>query len=99
MSKTKVSIQDESFLINGQLTYSEIANSKPGAHGLLMNARFIQGIFDDKAQPGRYARFGYDQFDPADHTARLVEALPQWYDYGLRAFTVGLQGGGPCFNR
>jgi hypothetical protein len=25
-----------------------------------MNARFIQGIFDDKADPGRFSRFGYD---------------------------------------
>ena len=62
-----------------------------------MNARFIQGIFDDKADPARFARFGHDVYDPAANTARLVAALPQWYDHGLRAFTVGLQGGGPCF--
>ena len=97
MPKTSVSIQDESFLINGKLTYAEIENSKPKAHGLLMNARFIQGIFDDKADPGRYARWGHDTWDPAQHTADLVAALPEWYGYGLRAFTVGLQGGGPCF--
>ena len=58
MSNTSLSIQGESFLINGQLTYAEIAGSNPGAHGLLMNARFIQGIFDDKADPGRFNRFG-----------------------------------------
>ena len=45
MGQTNISIENESFLINGKLTYSEINTSKPQAHGLLMNARFIQGIF------------------------------------------------------
>ena len=96
MSKTALSIQDESFLINGQLTYAEIAGSNPNAHGLLMNARFIQGIFDDRADPARFNRFGRE-FDPEQHTDNLIAALPEWYDVGLRAFTVGIQGGGPCF--
>ncbi len=64
MSNTSLSIQDESFLINGQLTYAEIAGSNPNAHGLLMNARFIQGIFDDKADPGRFDRFGRATLTP-----------------------------------
>ncbi|HRW05759.1 MAG TPA: hypothetical protein P5121_11720 [Caldilineaceae bacterium] len=97
MGKTTLSIQDESFLINGQLTYQEIAGSNPSAHGLLMNARFIQGIFDDKADPQRFARWGHDRWDPEAHTDALIAALPAWYRYGLRAFTVGFQGGGPCF--
>ena len=96
MSKTALSIQGESFLINGQLTYAEIAGSNPSAHGLLMNARFIQGIFDDKADPGRFNRFGRE-FDADQHTDDLIAALPEWYEVGLRAFTVGIQGGGPCF--
>jgi hypothetical protein len=97
MPTTALSIHQESFLLNNQLTYSELPNSNPNAHGLLMNARFIQGIFDDKADPGRFARWGHAQWDPAQHTADLIAALPEWYSYGLRAFTVGLQGGGPCF--
>ena len=43
------------------------------------------------------ARFGFERWDPEDHTDRLIAALPEWYGYGLRAFTVGFQGGGPCF--
>lgn len=97
MPKTSVTIQGESFLINDKFTYSEIENSNPNAHGLLMNARFIQGVFDDKADPARFARFGYDTFDPSAHTDGLIAALPEWYSYGLRAFTVGFQGGGPFF--
>lgn len=95
MTQTSLDIQSEKFLLNGKLVYSEIENSRPEAHGLLMNARFIQGIFDDKATPERFAIFGHDQWEPEANTDRLIAALPQWYAHGLRAFTVGLQGGGP----
>jgi hypothetical protein len=97
MSNTSLSIQGEAFLINGQLTYSEISGSNPAAHGLLMNARFIQGIFDDKADVSRYNRFGRGEFNPGRHTDDLLSALPEWYAVGLRAFTVGFQGGGPFY--
>jgi hypothetical protein len=96
MGKTRLAIEGERFVINGRMVYSEIPGSRPEAHGLLMNARFIQGIFDDKADRQRYNRFGR-QFDPERNTDALITALPQWYAYGLRAFTVGFQGGGPCF--
>lgn len=97
MAQTHLSISGESFLINDQLTYAELPNSRAAVHGLLMNARFIQGIFDDRAEPERFARWGQTQWDPEKHTDDLVAALPEWYRYGLRAFTIGLQGGGPCF--
>ena len=97
MPQTHLSIAGEKFAINGKLVYSEIPGSKPTAHGLLMNARFIQGIFDDKADPTRFARFGRAAWDAERNTDDLIAALPEWYGYGLRAFTVGLQGGGPCF--
>lgn len=96
MTKTKLTIKGTKFYINGKLTYSSIENSNPETQGLLMNARFIQGIFDDKADRGRFNRFGRD-FDPDRNTDDLIKALPEWYSYGLRAFTVGFQGGGPCF--
>jgi hypothetical protein len=96
MTKTRIEVSGEKFLINGRLIYSEVEGSKPEAHGLLMNARFIQGIFDDKADRERYNRFGRT-FCPEKNTEDLIAALPQWYAYGLRAFTVGFQGGGPCF--
>ncbi|MEM6430473.1 MAG: hypothetical protein AAF708_14625, partial [Deinococcota bacterium] len=95
MSTTSISCQGDKFLLNGKLTYSDIEGSKPDVHGLLMNARFIQGVFDDKAQPERFAIFGHDHWDPEANTSGLIAALPEWYKHGLRAFTVGLQGGGP----
>lgn len=97
MARTHVSISGESFLIGGKPVYSEIAGSRSEAHGLLMNSRLIQGIFDDAADPGRFARFGRETWNPEKNTDDLIAALPEWYRYGLRAFTVGFQGGGPCF--
>ena len=96
MGKTKLQICNTKFLINGELTYSEYPDCPEENRGLLMNARFIQGIFDDKADASRFERFGR-HFDPEENTASLIAALPEWYAHGLRAFTVGFQGGGPCF--
>ena len=95
MSNTILGIQGTRFTINGDLVYREIPNSNPMAHGLLMNARFIQGVFDDARDPSRFARFGRDQWDPDANTDALIAALPEWHRYGLRAFTVGFQGGAP----
>lgn len=94
VKKTIMSIQGDQFYINGQPTYSEIAGCR--YKGLLMNARFIQGIYDDKAGLERYSRFGRT-FDPDQNTEELILNLPKWYEAGIRAFTVGIQGGGPCF--
>ena len=94
--KTVLTIENEKFLINGKLTYSEIENCNKKYQGLLMNCRFIQGIFDDKENVSRFNRFGIN-FDPEKNTMDLIDSLKEWYSYGLRAFTVGLQGGGPCF--
>ncbi|MCL2487702.1 MAG: hypothetical protein FWE80_03360 [Oscillospiraceae bacterium] len=95
MSKTRISIIGEDFYINGQKTYPE--SPKNEVRGLLMNARFIQGIFD--AQDGRERFNRYTRiFDPDRNTDDLIAQLPDWYRYGLRAFTVGLQGGGACFS-
>ncbi len=97
MAQTHVTIAGEKFLVNGKLTYSEIDGTRLGAHGLLMNARFIQGIFDDAMNPDRFARWRHGEWDAMGNTERLIAALPEWYRYGLRAFTTGFQGGGPCF--
>lgn len=97
MPKTELTIEGEKFLINGSLVYSDIPTSREEAHGLLMNARFIQGVFDDRADPDRFARFGRSEWDAEQNTDDLIAALPEWYAWGLRAFTVGFQGGGPCF--
>ncbi len=94
MGNTTITISGNNFFINGSLTYSDIKESPIQHHGLLMNARFIQGIFDDKANPSRFNRYG-KIWNPSTNTKELIKALPQWKAAGLLAFTVGLQGGMP----
>lgn len=99
MAKTKYQIIGQDFYINGQKTYSEFPGCDPKNQGLLMNARFIQGVFNDTnpAHAHLYDRFG-KKWDPEENTRALCRALPQWYAMGLRAFTVGLQAGGPIYS-
>lgn len=92
--KTKLRIKGNKFLINDKLTYQEIGECK--YQGILMNARFIQGVFDETEDPSRFNRFGRI-FDPCKNTDMLLDELQDWYDQGLRGITVGFQGGGPCF--
>ncbi len=92
--KTVITAKSDRLLINNKLIYSE--SPKKEVHGLLMNARFIQGVFDDKENPERFNRFG-KKFNPDEQTDNLIKHLVDWYEYGLRAITVGMQGGGPCF--
>lgn len=93
--KTKVTISGRRFLINGHPVYSEIAGSNPRVHGLLFNQRMIQGVYDDAGHRAMYNQLALNPFDPEANTDGLIAALPEWYSYGLRAITVGLQGGWP----
>lgn len=95
MSATRLTVQGRDFYINGKPVYEDITE-KPESKGLLMNSRFIQGIFDDYNDRDRFHRFG-KQFDPEQNTNNFIDALPEWYAYGLRAVTVGMQGGMPVF--
>lgn len=95
MGKTNLDIRGQNFYINGKPVYDEIEKAG-SAKGLLMNARFIQGVFDDAHDRHRFNRFG-KEFDAKKNTDDLIKALPEWYSYGLRAITVGFQGGWPVF--
>jgi hypothetical protein len=87
-----VSIDGERFLIDGKVTYP-----RTRIEGLLMNSRMVQAIFDDEnprtAQRWRYPDSG--AWNPARNTREFVAALPRYAARGLRAVTVGLQGGNP----
>lgn len=98
MGKTTYKIINGDFYINNERTYSEIPGGEKNVRGLLFNARFIQGIFDDRNEENKekYHRFGR-HFDPESNTDELIRALPKWYEAGIRAITVGLQGGGPIY--
>ena len=46
--KTAVSIVDDAFYINGEITYPRRFYQDHKIEGLLINTRMVQGIFDDR---------------------------------------------------
>lgn len=79
--QTRVSIAGTAWRLNGAETY---AGSR--AAGLLLNARMVNAVFEDAARP---------ELDPDAITDRFIAALPEYAAHGLRAVTLGLQGGFP----
>ena len=69
----------------------------PAARGLFLNARLIQGIFDDANATTRalWAYPGGAPFSADRQTDELAGNLSAYAACGLDGFTVGLQGGGP----
>ena len=80
---TTVTIDGDRWRINGEITY-------PGApaEGLLMNVRMVSATFEDRNR---------DDFDADANTDAFLAALPEYVDYGVRAFTFCLQGGFPGY--
>jgi hypothetical protein len=94
---TEVSIQGESFSINGKPTYAGRTWNGKRIEGLLLNARLVQGIFDD-LNPETVSRWAYPdtgRWDPERNTREFIAAMPQWRRHGLLSFTINLQGGSP----
>ena len=95
--KTEVSIQGDTFRINGHPTYAGRVWKGHRIEGLLFNARLVQGIFDD-LNPATRPRWAYPdtgRWDPERNTREFIAALPEWRRHGLLAFTLNLQGGSP----
>ncbi len=95
--KTIVSIQGNQFYVNGKPTYAGRVWEGNKIEGLLMNARLVQGIFDD-LNPETVAEFAYPdtkKWDADRNTTEFVAAMPIWKSYGLNAFTLNMQGGSP----
>jgi hypothetical protein len=95
--QTTVAIEGEQFLINGEPTYAGRAWRGHKIEGLLMNARLVQGIFDD-LNPETIHRWNYPdtgKWDPDRNTREFIEAMPVWRRHGLLCAVVNLQGGSP----
>jgi hypothetical protein len=95
--RTAVSILQDQFLINGKPTYKGRTFRDKKIEGLLLNARMVQGIFDDQnpATAGRWAYPDTGEWDPDRNTSEFVAAMPTWRQRGMLAFTINLQGGSP----
>ena len=93
---TDVGIQGQAFVINGRPTYEGQSYNGCKIEGLLMNARLVQGIFDDLNPETRH-RWDYPDgpWDPERNTREFLAAMPAWRECGLLAFTINLQGGSP----
>lgn len=97
VSTTKLSISQNQFYVNDQLTYKGRYWQGRKIEGLLMNSRMVQGIFDD-SNPNTRQRFAYQDtgtWDPDRNTNEFIAAMPEWKSKGLLAFTLNLQGGSP----
>lgn len=95
--QTKVDIEGEQFHINGEPTYANKDFKGKSIEGLLYNSRMIQALFDDE-NPETVDNWAYPdtgEWDPERNVQEFIEALPMYYEHGLRAVTVNLQGGSP----
>ena len=95
--RTTVAIKDDMFLINGRPTYAGRSWRGMRVEGLLMNARMVQGIFDDlnPETRGQWAYPDTKHWDPERNTSEFVAAMPEWRRRGLLSFTLNMQGGSP----
>jgi hypothetical protein len=80
---TTVTLKDGRWLINGRLT-----NPGSATEGLLMNARMVNAIFEDRAKP---------DFDPEANSDRFIARVADYAAHGVNAFTLCLQGGMPGY--
>jgi hypothetical protein len=95
--KTTVGIEGENFLLNGRVTYAGRIWNDHKIEGLLLNARMVQGIFDD-LNPKTAQRWVYPdtgKWDPERNTREFIAAMEEWRKHGLLSFTINLQGGSP----
>lgn len=96
-SHTVVSITGDEFQINGQPSYAGRTWHGTRIEGLLLNARLVQGIFDD-LNTNTVSRWAYPdtgRWDADRNTREFIAAMPNWRRHGLLAFTLNLQGGSP----
>jgi len=94
---TIISIKGNAFFINGKPTYQGRIWHGHKIEGLLLNARLVQGIFDDR-NTNTISHWAYPdtgKWDPERNTREFLAAMPEWRRHGLLAFTINLQGGSP----
>jgi hypothetical protein len=94
---TRLMIDADTFLVNGRPTYEGCTFHGKKIEGLLLNARMVQGIFDDRNPETRdqWSYLDTGQWDPERNTREFLLAMPAWRANGLLAFTLNLQGGNP----
>lgn len=94
---TSVSILGDEFYLNGKPTYAGRSWHGHKVQGLLLNARLVQGVFDDRNTNtvSWWSYPGTGKWDAERNTREFIAAMPEWRRSGLLAFTINLQGGSP----
>lgn len=95
--ETRIEIEGEQFTINGTPTYEGKEYKGQSIEGLLFNSRMVQALFDDdnSVTVDNWAYPDTGEWDPERNVEEFIDMLPVYYDHGLRAVTVNLQGGSP----
>ena len=105
---TKLSIEGEKVLINGEPTYKGTS-----VEGLLLNVRTVNATFDDTLgevdwwdDDGSHeenARAGYGKWSSPDsapaNTKRFIAVLPEYKAHGILAVNLNFQGGHPLMSK
>lgn len=87
-ANTKVTVEGDNFYINGEIVYSSASNSN--VHGLLLNARLIQGVFDDANTSTQHCWEYPDtkKWNATRNTVEFVGNMSLWYSKGLRSYVL-----------
>jgi len=96
--QTTCHIDGEDFLIDGTPTYEGVAYEQDSIEGLLLNSRMVQALFDDENSEtvDYWAYPDTSEWDPDRNVREFVQAMPLWYEKGLRAVVVNFQCGNPA---
>lgn len=96
MTALTVAIDGTRFLLNGAPPLAGRTYAGTPLDGLLLNSRMIQAVADDE-NPDTCRLWAYPdtgRWDPERNTDEFCAMLPVYAEHGLRAVTIGLQGGG-----
>lgn len=90
--QTRVALEGERWLLNGQVTYPGAA-----AEGRLMNVRMVNATFEDDRPRDAWPAVLPQTFDAGANTTRFLGRMSDYVGAGVRAFTLNLQGGSPNY--
>src|SRR5215831_2654324 len=85
--RTRIAIDRTQFFINGQPTYKGRVCRGNRIEGLLMNARLVQGIFDD-LNPDTLNRWAYPDTRHGIQSGTRANSLQRWPSGGVMACWV-----------
>ena len=94
---TTISIEEDKFYIDGEVTYAGRAFRDDPIEGLLMNSRMIQATYDD-VNPETVGRWAYPdtgKWDAERNVDEFINTLPVYRDHGVLGLTLNFQGGSP----